>query len=111
MVDEPMKVLNCRVPESTRDLVAKAAELAGSANMSVWMREALEAGARTEIAAAEARHRTVEASSGQQQGLHQSRLGLRVLSSPSCVHPTTARIQNVESESCGICGTITRWKV
>lgn len=96
-------MLNIRVDEWLDDLIGKAAGLAGAASKSEWAREALEAGARRELAAADARRQEILA--GARLG------GGFVPRSGVCRHPTTARTDTLLAEVCALCGAVTRVKM
>lgn len=106
---KPLRLLNVKVTEDLRTLITRATELSGMRSMSEWMREALEAGARQEIAGHErqVQQRLTQARS---LGVVHTTLGM---SPPTldCTHPTPARQRTVEAEVCGICGSVTRWLI
>lgn len=105
---ERMRLLNLKVPDDLRTLIERAAEVSDLPDMSKWAREALEAGARAEIAAHE--RRELGGSN------HPPRPSTEAhddapASRSRCTHPPTARVQKVTMEVCGLCGTMTRWKL
>lgn len=110
-----MRLLNVKVPDDLRALVAKAAEVSGAPNMSAWAREALEAGATRELA----EHTRSTAAPPEDDGSPTqppTRPAVRGVSRDSngrvlpsgCQHPPTARWIGVESESCTLCGAVVR---
>lgn len=94
------EMLNVRVEQWLDALIERATRLSGAKSKSQWAREALEAGARREISAAESRMLM------QQQPLG----GGFLRSRKKCVHPPTARVDHIRCESCALCGTVTRVK-
>lgn len=105
---ERMRLLNLKVPDDLRALIERAAEVSEMPDMSKWAREALEAGARAEIAAHERResvgpNHPPSPSTDDHDAAPASR--------SRCTHPTPARMQQVTMEVCGLCGVMTRWKM
>lgn len=94
------EMLNVRVDRWLDVLISKAAFLSGAASKSEWAREALEAGARREIAA----HEPSRPVQSQRLG------GGFVRNRRQCQHPPTARVDHLRAESCGLCGEVTRVK-
>lgn len=109
MVDGPLRLLNVKVSDDLRALVVQATELSGLRSMSEWMREALEAGARQEIAGHERAgdQQKTRAQAGRPSGRS---LGMQV-GHVRCTHPSTAREQTVEAEVCSLCSAVVRWKI
>lgn len=106
---KPLRLLNVKVTEELRSLITTATELSGMRSMSEWMREALEAGARQEIAGHQ-RQASQRLTTAALNGTATRRLGMSV-GPAGCSHPLPAREQTVEAEVCGLCGAVTRWKV
>ena len=109
MANQALRMLNVKVTDDLRALITRATELSGMRSMSEWMREALEAGARQEIAGHE-RLNGQQMTTALVSDVATRSLGME---GPyvQCVHPTTARRQTVEAEICSLCGTVMRWKV
>lgn len=91
------EMLNVRVGEWLMSLIDEAAEAAGAQDRSAWVREALEAGARKEIA-----HRDRPPQRPRRIG------GGFVATTGVCTHPPTAREQTLRAEVCGLCGAVTK---
>lgn len=105
------KPLNLKASPELRDLVERAARAAGARNKSDWMRQALEAGARAELAAEERRAREAMKPRKPVQTIARGFVEVQGVRRPSgCQHPSTARVDTPEAESCGLCGVVTRWK-
>lgn len=92
-----MKVFNVRVTEELMDLVDRAVRKSDM-NQSEWVREALEAGARTELA--RTRRRVPEPRSRPGGGW------VPVIG--RCVHPLPARRRRIGEVYCSLCGTVVR---
>lgn len=103
MSGNQMRVLNVKVPDELRDQCEAAAKLAGSPSLSQWLREALEAGATAEMAAAARADRAKVVESLGISGT-QGRI-----SSSGCVHPTPAHRSTPEAVVCGLCQAVVKW--
>ena len=103
-----MRLLNLKVPDDLRALIEKAAEVSEMPDMSKWAREALEAGARAEIAAHERRE---SVGPNHPPSPRTEAHGAVPVARSSCIHPLPAREQKVTMEVCGLCGAMTRWKL
>lgn len=109
------QMLNVRVDEWLALLVEEAVELSSCKSMSDWVREAVEAGARREIAAANARKNGQPVPGGNPDlhviGLESKRSIGGGFAGPRdgvCSHPPTARVDSAMHEACGLCGKVTR---
>lgn len=93
-------MLNVRVGEWLMALIDEATQASECTDRSMWVREALEAGARQELA-----HRD-------QPRRVQRRIGGGFIQTTgACTHPPTARVDRISAEVCGLCGAITKRKV
>lgn len=95
-----MRLLNLRVDENLRTLITLAVCASGRTSMSEWARDALEAGARRELAEQE----RVTPSPQQALGMFGN-----VLIHPSgCQHPPQAQYTGVTAVTCLLCGAEVR---
>lgn len=109
---------NLRLPPALMALVEEATAVSTLPDKSKWGREALEAGARAELAAHQ-RETGRTPADDESANTAPSRPALRGVhrgfhepaSTARCVHPLTAREQKVEAEVCGLCGVVTRWRL
>lgn len=94
------EMLNVRCDGWLMDLINEATTAAGAKDRSTWAREALEAGARRELAA-----RTEREPRKRRLG------GGFIPTSGVCSHPLTARQDTLRAVICGLCGKQTRSKI
>lgn len=99
MVDVKMQVFNVRVTPELLALVKAAVEASGL-DQSEWVRDALEAGARSELSDAE-RRKAATARGGRLGGGFVTQTG-------TCVHPLTARKRTRMTVYCGVCSQVLR---
>lgn len=96
-----MRLLNLRVDDELRALIEAAVQVSDAKDLSKWARDALEAGARKELAEAVRSLAPVPV----------RRLGIRgaVLIYPSgCQHPPQAQYHGVTNVTCLLCGVEVR---
>ena len=96
------RLFNVKLPPDLWDLVERAAAASGLGSKSAWAREALEAGARKELAAYG--RRVTRGLGSTLGGGYQAPAG-------GCAHPVTARRQGPTVVTCSICRAVVRYKV
>lgn len=90
-----MVLFNVKIPPDLAEMIDHATRLSGSRTRSDWAREALEAGARREIAAEEERRVRMQTGHGRGGGF--------VVVAGKCVHPLPARRKTMTGSYCAVC--------